>query len=62
MQISTAPAAAAHAINLRGMHLTWFDHWLKGENNGVDTDPPVYIFVMGTNVYGLCRHTGGYVP
>ena len=43
--------AAADAIDLQGMHLTWFDHWLKGENNGVDTDPPVYIFVMGANVW-----------
>jgi putative CocE/NonD family hydrolase len=43
--------AAADAIDLQGMHLTWFDHWLKGENNGVDAEPPVYIFVMGDNVW-----------
>lgn len=43
--------AAADAIDLQGMHLAWFDHWLKGENNGVDTDPPVHIFVMGANVW-----------
>ncbi len=27
--------------------LRWFDHWLKGINNGFDKEPPVYIYVMG---------------
>ena len=27
--------------------LRWFDHWLKGVDNGVDREPPVRIFVMG---------------
>lgn len=52
-------AGAAEAIDLQGMHLTWFDHWLKGENNGVDTDAPVYIFVMGENVW---RHESVWPP
>jgi hypothetical protein len=52
-------AGAAEAIDLQGMHLTWFDHWLKGENNGVDTDAPVYIFVMGDNVW---RHESVWPP
>ena len=30
------------------LHLRWFDHFLKGRNNGVDREPPVQIFVMGT--------------
>ncbi len=42
-------SAAADALDLQGMQLTWFDHWLKGESNGVNTDPKVYIFVMGAN-------------
>ena len=25
----------------------WFDHWLKGVDNGVDREAPVRIFVMG---------------
>ena len=25
----------------------WFDHWLKGIDNGFDKEPPVYIYVMG---------------
>jgi putative CocE/NonD family hydrolase len=31
--------------------LPWFDHWLKGMNNGVESDPRVTIFVMGKNVW-----------
>jgi hypothetical protein len=29
--------------------LRWFDHWLKGVDNGVDTDRPVKLFAMGIN-------------
>ncbi|MBI3515406.1 MAG: CocE/NonD family hydrolase, partial [Proteobacteria bacterium] len=25
----------------------WFDRWLKGVENGVETEPPVRVFVMG---------------
>jgi putative CocE/NonD family hydrolase len=28
-------------------HVRWFDHWLRGEANGVDRDAPVRLFVMG---------------
>lgn len=31
--------------------LPWFDHWLKGTNNGVEADPQVTLFVMGKNVW-----------
>ena len=31
-----------------GMHLRWFDRFLKGRNNGVTEEPPAQIFVMGT--------------
>jgi putative CocE/NonD family hydrolase len=27
--------------------LRWFDHWLKGIDNGVNHEPPVRIYVMG---------------
>jgi len=27
----------------------WFDHWLKGIDNGIVDEPPVRIFVMGPN-------------
>jgi putative CocE/NonD family hydrolase len=29
------------------LRLRWFDRWLKGEQNGVDAEPKVRIFVMG---------------
>jgi len=29
--------------------LRWFDHWLKGINNGIMEEPPVRLFVMGTD-------------
>jgi uncharacterized protein len=31
------------------LQLRWFDHWLKGADNGVDREPPVRVFVMGAN-------------
>ena len=27
----------------------WYDYWLKGVKNGVDTEPRVRVFVMGAN-------------
>jgi putative CocE/NonD family hydrolase len=29
--------------------LRFFDRWLKGVNNGIDSEPPVTLFVMGRN-------------
>ncbi len=31
------------------LQLRWYDHWLKGVDNGVDREPPVRIFIMGRN-------------
>jgi hypothetical protein len=31
------------------IHLRWFDHYLKGVDNGVGADAPYQIFVMGEN-------------
>src|SRR3569833_3263888 len=39
------------AVNKRLLHLRWFDHWLKGMDNGVAADAPFQIFVMGDNVW-----------
>jgi uncharacterized protein len=35
------------AIDFNAFEQRWFDHWLKGIDNGVDREPPVRIFVMG---------------
>lgn len=34
-------------VDLPAIQLRWFDHWLKGIANGVESKPPVRIFVMG---------------
>ena len=41
------PAASANAIDLPGIQLHWFDRWLRGDDNGIDAEPPVMIFIMG---------------
>ena len=43
--------ADSGAIDLDGINLRWFDHWLKGIDNGVMNEPPVRIFVMGDNLW-----------
>ncbi len=37
--------------------LRWYDHWLKGVDNGVGDEPPVTLYVMGKNVW---RHENEY--
>lgn len=41
------PTASALAQDLPGMHLRWYDRWLKGLENGIEQEKPVKIFVMG---------------
>jgi putative CocE/NonD family hydrolase len=45
-QVDFGPTAV---IGLRDVELQWFDHWLKGIDNGMDREPHVRIFVMGAN-------------
>jgi uncharacterized protein len=40
-------AASLDALDLTGLQLRWFDHWLKDVDNGVEQEPPVTLFVMG---------------
>jgi len=44
-------AASPLAADLDGLHLRWFDRWLKGVNNGISEEPPVRLFVMGANTW-----------
>ena len=39
--------AGLGGMDFTGMHLRWFDHVLRGEDNGVDRDKPVRLFIMG---------------
>ncbi|MCH8191346.1 MAG: CocE/NonD family hydrolase [Chloroflexi bacterium] len=36
-------------LDPRALELRWFDRWLKGATNGVDTEAPVRLFVMGAD-------------
>jgi len=41
--------ATGAVIDSDGIQLRWFDRWLRGIENGVDDEPPVRLFVMGSN-------------
>lgn len=43
--------ADATAIDLEGLHLRWFDQFLKGKETGITDEPPIRLFVMGENVW-----------
>ena len=38
-------------VDLGAEELRWFDYWLKGENNGIADEPPMRLFIMGSNVW-----------
>ena len=44
-------AADANALGLDEIHLRWYDYWLNGVDNGILSEPPVKIFVMGDDVW-----------
>lgn len=46
--IDFGPVAAIDGV---GVFVRWFDHWLKGIDNGVERDRPVRIFVMGDGAW-----------
>ena len=42
----------AHSVvDLDAMELRWFDYWLKGVDNGIVDEPPIRLFIMGSNVW-----------
>lgn len=42
---------ATARVDSRMLQLRWFDHYLKGVDNGVDREPPVDIFITGDNTW-----------
>ena len=50
-QLDFGQASSGAVADVTGMHLRWFDRWLKGIENGVTEEPPVKIFVMGNNIW-----------
>lgn len=54
------------AAHWREYRLRWFDHWVKGVKNGVDTEPRVRLFLMGggserKNAAGRMDHGGRWI-
>jgi putative CocE/NonD family hydrolase len=43
--------AAGEVVDLTGVQLRWFDHILKGIDNGIAGERPVRLFIMGANVW-----------
>ncbi|QEH37541.1 Cocaine esterase [Aquisphaera giovannonii] len=61
-EVEFTPEAAVDLLRFR---LRWYDRWLKGVRNGVDDDPPVLLYVMGTgddrrSAGGRLRHGGSW--
>lgn len=54
-EINFGIAANSAMIDLKrtmeSVHLRWYDHWLKGIDNGVTEEAPIKVFVMGANVW-----------
>ena len=44
--VEFGPAAA---VDIPGEHLRWYDRRLKGIDNSIDDEPPIRLFVMGSN-------------
>jgi putative CocE/NonD family hydrolase len=42
---------ARSMVDLEAMELRWFDHWLKGIDNGIMKEPPLRLFIMGANAW-----------
>ncbi len=38
-------------VDTQELHLSWFDYHLKGIQNGLESEAPIRIFVMGENVW-----------
>src|SRR2546426_286537 len=36
-------------VDLNALAVRWFDHWLRGVDNGIDRVPPVRVFALGVN-------------
>lgn len=43
--------ANSASVDLAGLQLRWFDHYLKGNETGISSEAPIRLFVMGENVW-----------
>jgi putative CocE/NonD family hydrolase len=49
--LTSTRSAIAGQYTLSELELRWFDHWLLGQDTGLLDEPPVKVFVMGTNTW-----------
>jgi putative CocE/NonD family hydrolase len=47
-ELDFGPAAY---VRMEEVEKRWFDYWLKGEDDGFISEPPINLFVMGTNAW-----------
>lgn len=47
--VADADFGAEARNDVDAMQIRWFDHWLKGESNGVAEEAPIRAFAMGAN-------------
>ena len=45
-------------LETRSIELAWFDHWLKGIDNGAEREPPVMLFLMGRKSVAATKAPG----
>lgn len=45
--------------DIKEIHLHWFDHWLKGEQNGLAEESRAKLFIMGSNAW---QETSAFPP
>lgn len=48
-KIGTMDFGPQSVRDLDTLYLRWFDHWLKGVDNGIEKEKPVEAFLMGRN-------------
>ncbi len=48
-QVGQTGFGQAAQVLLEEMHMQWFDRWLRDADNGIDREPPVRVFTMGSN-------------
>ena len=47
--LSFGMSSSGLAAGIESLQIRWFDRWLKGIDQGIDSGPPVRLFVMGSN-------------
>jgi putative CocE/NonD family hydrolase len=48
-QVDMGFRASPVSVDLDGMQLDFFDHWLKGKKNSIDETEPIKLYIMGLN-------------